>query len=274
MTPSREIDLLILGAGWTSTFLIPLLQDERISFAATSTTGRDGTIKFIFDPDSNDPEPYNRLPKAQTILVTFPLKGRGQSTQIHELYRKTHAAMVSNWIQLGSTGIYTESQWTDRSSPYEKDNARALAEDELIYMGGVVLNLAGLWGGSRDPRNWVTRVAKSRAELKTKKALHLIHGEDVARAIVAVHRRFSPGERWIVTDLCVYDWYDLVYKWADWVQRKNPERDLPYREWVMQLMRDEEVRALPRSPEVLGRCLDSREFWIEMRVLPERSLFR
>ena len=35
----KEVDVLILGAGWTSTFLIPLLEEEKLSYAATTRDG-------------------------------------------------------------------------------------------------------------------------------------------------------------------------------------------------------------------------------------------
>ena len=148
---------------------------------------------------------------------------------------------------------------------------------------GATLNLAGLWGGERHPKHWLTRVAKSKKELATKKSLHLVHGEDVARAVIAMHRRFTPGRRWVVTDLEVYDWYQLVYIWGDQWQKGSGERSgggqgeagghLAYREWVAELMQEEGVRALPRHTNVLGRCLDARAFWEEMEVVPQKPLF-
>jgi hypothetical protein len=129
----QEVDLLILGAGWTSNFLIPQLQKEGIRWAATTTSGRDNTIPFKFDPDSGSVEPYKHLPSARTVLVTFPLKGHGQSKTIIGLYRAAHGAK-NNWIQLGATSIFNQlpDDWSDDNSPYDKEDARAIAEDELM----------------------------------------------------------------------------------------------------------------------------------------------
>ena len=64
-----KVDILILGAGWTSTFLIPLLKKDGITYAATTTTGRDGTYKFKFEYKENNEignedgiEQYKALP--------------------------------------------------------------------------------------------------------------------------------------------------------------------------------------------------------------------
>jgi hypothetical protein len=62
-----------------------------------------------------------------------------------------------------------------------------------------VLNLSGLWGDARQPRNWIDRVASTKEKLQEKTSLHMIHGTDVARAIVAVHCNFkhATGQRFV-----------------------------------------------------------------------------
>ena len=62
-----------------------------------------------------------------------------------------------------------------------------------------MLNLSGLWGGARQPKNWIDRVASTKEQLKEKASLHMIHGQDVARGIIAVHRNVSEakGQRFV-----------------------------------------------------------------------------
>jgi hypothetical protein len=206
-----KVDILILGAGWTSTFLIPLLKKEGITYAATTTTGRDGTYKFKFEDNGNNEignedslEQYKALPDAKTILVTFPLRGKHQSSHLVASYTKTHNSETTQYqfIQLGSTGIFSipnQELWVTRHSKYDKSNSRAIAEDELMTLGGCVLDLAGLWGGDRQPKNWIDRVAATKAQLKEKTSLHMVHGEDVARGIIAVHQNFrdASGQRFV-----------------------------------------------------------------------------
>lgn len=280
----EHVDLLILGAGWTSTFLVPLLQKSTVQHAATSTTGREGTIPFKYDPSSEDEAQFKRLPTAKTVLITFPLKGKGQSSQLTSLYEKTHSGSRANYIQLGSTGMWKGSTWQDENSPYDGTEPRAAAEDELMKVaGGAVLDLAGLYGGSRQPHNWVDRVVKTKADLKGKGALHLIHGEDVARAILALHRNFTPSKRWLVCDLHSYDWWDLVQNWAARylleaekapVEAQNEAqttRQTQLLSWVGELMEEEGVRALPRDTALLGRVLDGRAFWKQMGIWPSQG---
>lgn len=283
-------DILILGAGWTSTFLIPLLEESKKKYAATSTTGRDHTIKFKFDPDATSADAYKALPEADTILITFPLQGKGQSKRLLEHYGATHTSKP-RYIQFGSTGIWQTvtspkrpDLWITRASPYDTENARAIAEDELKGMGGVILNLSGLWGGSRQPRTFVDRLFKEKRDVKEKKSLHMIHGRDVARAVLAVMEDWPGPSRWMLTDGFVYDWWSLIAGWGSSSSsssggaaatggvsesRKDAEGNVV--KWVFECMAEEQVRALPRSMESLGRCYDSREFWETFHLVPVRA---
>lgn len=272
----RKNMLLILGAGWTSTFLIPQLQAAKIPYAATSTTGRDSTIKFVFDPDSTDTTAYEALPAATLVLITFPLKGHHQSALLTSSYTSIHPSVHPNFLQLGSTGIFTAPHWNTSSSPHDTSNPRAIAEDQLLSLGGSVLNLAGLYGGSRDPRNWLVRVATSKEQVRGKKGLHMLHGEDVARAVIAVYRAFTPGKRWLIADLHVYDWWDLFMEWGQEAEEKakGEGKKLEYRKWVLECMEEEGVRALPRETGSLGRVLDSRDFWFHFKTWPSQGSIR
>ncbi|RDB29016.1 hypothetical protein Hypma_014971 [Hypsizygus marmoreus] len=317
------VDILILGAGWTSTFLIPLCTSRSLTHASTTRTGRDFTIPFSFSPDSDDLEPYRVLPDAHTVLITFPIDRPGAPERLVRLYRASRSGGLeaTGFIQLGTTGIWdgprkaiktdpptpVENKWYDRHTPFVP-NARASAEIELLGLScaetpTTVLNLAGLWGGGRSMRNWVGRVAPTKEVLRCKGSLHMIHGLDVARAILAIHGSFSKaaGQRWILTDGRVYDWWDLASAWGSppssspfisgstsgvpggrngeennnevEVKKEEDEDKMhgPHARWVRELMRETGVRALPRDVGLLGRAMDSREFWEVFGLGPVRA---
>lgn len=109
----QTVDILILGAGWTSTFLIPLCHESRLSFVATSRHGSDSTIKFEFNPDSDDLKAFEILPTASTVLITFPIEQKGASERLVKLYIKSRKHQESEqgpikvqFIQLGATSIW------------------------------------------------------------------------------------------------------------------------------------------------------------------------
>ncbi|KAK3935982.1 hypothetical protein QBC46DRAFT_396241 [Diplogelasinospora grovesii] len=292
----QQLDVLILGAGWSATFLIPLLRSRKLAFTATTTDGRSvagcPTLRWKFDP--THPDDIATLPRARYILITFPLVGKGPSELLVKTYDETHrrqstAADAFRFIQLGSTGIWQQPEpgsgpWMTRHSPYKSDDRRAVAEDELLALGGCVLDLAGLWGGERDPRHWVDRVATTKEAVRAKKSLHMIHGVDVARGIAAVVQggdekwaTAGKGQRWMLTDGFVYDWWALFAGWAEISKLEDKEEGqadkAPSKQatWVFELMVEEGVRALPRSMEMLGRCYDTREFWAAFGLAPVKG---
>ncbi|KAF2102619.1 hypothetical protein NA57DRAFT_33034 [Rhizodiscina lignyota] len=269
------VDLLILGAGWTSTFLIPLLDDsdstsQKISYAATTRDGRNGTIPFTFDPDSDDTEPYKRLPSAKIILITFPVTGSTQPKTLVERYECTHpeskGGKGAKYILLGATSIWKEQTLVTEASPYDHSNERAQGEDALMQLCGersLVLSLAGLYGGERDPRTWGVRVVKSKSDVKKKGAVHLVNGRDVARGVLGCGWSGLAGKRWIVTDLRCYDWWDLLMSFDD-----GAAQGMEFARWVGELMVEEGVSLLPREPGKLGRVLDGRAFWNRLGIWP------
>lgn len=286
----HQIDLLVLGAGWTSTFLLPLLKERNWSFAATTTDGRKvegfDTIKWRFEPDSKDGSQMSSLPFAKHVLITFPLTSAEQADFLIKSYEDGHgkAPHPTRFIQLGSTGIWQIPQktiWVSRRSPYNTSMPRAVAEDAVLKHGGCVLNLAGLWGGQRDPSTWVDRVAKTKEDVKGKKSLHLVHGLDVSRAIVAVIGNWeaAKGQRWMLNDGFVYDWWALFVGWAEPKKQGDAGAagdkvdDMPSHQarWVFELMGEEKIWALPRSMEVLGRCYFGREFWDTFKLAPLKA---
>ncbi|KAL0959338.1 hypothetical protein HGRIS_014599 [Hohenbuehelia grisea] len=309
---ATSVDILILGAGWTSTYLTSLCQARSISYAATTRSGRDGSLMFDFEQEKDDDAQlgqFESLPDAATVVITFPIIVNGASAKLVRLYNQTRRhGGTAKFIQLGTTSIWdgasknhitasqaASHQWYDRHSTYVS-NARSTSEDELLALSPnvptTILHLSGLWGGQRDMRKWVGRVAPTKDALRNKGSIHMIHGHDVARAILAVHSQFpkASGQRWLLTDGRVYDWWDLASAWGasppssvtvDSVngldssngvtERTSAEATKGPPAWVLELMLESGVRALPRDTALLGRALDSREFWREFGLLPERA---
>lgn len=103
----------------------------------------------------------------------------------------------------------------------------------------------------------------------------MIHGTDLARCILAVHKNFSlaSGQRWILNDMRVYDWWDLASAWGTngAEGRGNGIPQGPQPAWVIDLMEEEGVKALPRDMALLGRLLDGRDFWKTFELIPSKA---
>ncbi len=294
-----DVDFLCLGAGWLWQFLRPLLKERNTTFAFTTTSGRDGSIKFRFNSspgsddeneDTNDKEAFSRLPRAKTVLTTFPVKGKEALRRLVKGYESTHPQNTTQWILLGSTGVYSSSsdsggfQWFDNESECNTKNERWEAEQALLEeYQGCVLNLAGLYGEPvRDGKIWERAVPRTEDGLGSKKSVHFIHGKDVARVILRVAGRFT-SDRWLVADGRVYDWWELVWDNAEKLEslldkdatslKGDGKGGWTYRTWVLDLMQERGVRALPRPVEMLGRGLDSRAVWRSLGIVPVESKF-
>ncbi|PWN43642.1 alpha/beta-hydrolase [Ceraceosorus guamensis] len=313
---SQPVDVLLLGSGWTSQFLLPLLNLEGITYAFTSRQRSTSTsavppppgssIHFELSSDGKASRSlWHSLPKAKVVLIVFPLRSREAVHNLIDGYELSHGA--ANWILLGSTGAWGPVGHFTSTSPIDTSNARASAEESFLALhrpeigrNMTVLNLAGLYGADRQPANFAKKVATSQDKLRDKGSLHLIHGKDVARAIVGVFKALperasssssSPrpsdaprssasaqksnllGKRWIVTDTNVYDWWFLVLT-------LSPPSIPHAARWVSELCAAHSISALPRAhslgsdrtqaaPAYLERSLDGTHFWDAIGQKPE-----
>lgn len=96
--------------------------------------------------------------------------------------------------------------YIDRYSPIDLGNDRAAAEEELLKLSSqetptTILNLPGLWGGGRSMRRYVGRIAGTKEQLRNKGSIHMMHGIDVARAILATSTSGNEvyAQRWLLT---------------------------------------------------------------------------
>jgi nucleoside-diphosphate-sugar epimerase len=160
-----------------------------------------------------------------------------------------------------------------RCTPLPSDAPpRSLVEERFLetYSKRVaVLNLVGLHGHPPVPKdmphsaprlvpNFLKRVAPTKDALKQKGSVHFIHGSDAAHAILLVYQKAQEMlGRWIVSDCLVRDWWAIALELGG-------ERE---KGWVVEIMRDEKIRVLPRQ-KGLGRIMDGSEFWIEVGSTP------
>jgi hypothetical protein len=102
--------------------------------------------------------------------------------------------------------------------------------------------------------------------------LHLVHGKDVARAILAVHGQFTPGERWLITDQTATDWMKMFLVWGAKEQIDTIEdlrqNDPECREAIGDKGTLEDI---VRKGGVKPR-LNSDEFWSTFHLKPQEFL--
>ncbi|KAI8337411.1 hypothetical protein BC941DRAFT_396177 [Chlamydoabsidia padenii] len=271
--------LLILGLGWTGEFLAELLdtQETHLPYAATTRDGRNHTIPWTLGDQPSNVD-VSLLPVAQTVLVTFPVLDPLMMKTLIDAYEHK-AGKPSHWIILSSTRPFNSPGTNNRHTPLDRsqDPGRIPAEDVILAKQGTVLHLAGLWGKQRQPKGWLSYFTTIQA-LKNKimeRQLHLIHGKDVARAIVATHLGMKDklkGQRWLVTDGGFYDWLKLFSRWAsrdqiDGLQCLLDHDDDVQNKWG----RGQTVDGLIEKGGLKPR-LDSDEFWQSFSLVPREFL--
>ncbi|PWN92494.1 hypothetical protein FA10DRAFT_240094 [Acaromyces ingoldii] len=299
--PSSHVQLLILGSGWTGNFLLPLLDAQGISYAYTSRTGTrhrhaaQDPITFSTAADESEGAGsitgLDAMPSADNIVVVFPLRSPESATRLVEAYESAHPGGSARWIALGSSGAWGKGVHTSASPPSTPMSPRAESEAALLALDSssssssssnrrrtAVLNLTGLYDDEiRLPANFAKRVGDSKDKLAGKTSLHLIHGRDLARSVVALAQSSSTapvwGKRWIVSDTHVYDWWQLMTTLAVPPQKAVVEHA---DEWVRELMEEHGIPSLPRpvseqasgSPRFLDRALNSDDFWHAINLRP------
>ncbi|KAJ2570520.1 hypothetical protein GGH19_005108 [Coemansia sp. RSA 1807] len=266
----EQVQVLILGHGFVGQYLTELLSTNSVSYAATTTTGRDATIKWQFSGTDTD---FSALPAAPFVVVMFPVNGATDADHLCHGYTTHHQTICPDytpprWILLGSTRAFTQTPSTKYTPPDTTlGGPRMDAEVRAIEKyTACVLNLVGLWGGARCPRDWARFYTKDRLRTRLNdRSLHLVHGADVARAILAVVRDRTINGRWLVSDQRVYDMLQIVLC------------DDRVRGLLSELLEEKDVQALLHATRVedveLGtmcvtRRVDSSHFWDRAAIQP------
>ncbi|KAJ2514599.1 hypothetical protein H4217_005664 [Coemansia sp. RSA 1939] len=278
------VSVLILGCGFVGKYLGDLLKSKGVSFAATTTDGREGTTKWRLPGPEEEATAgdidFHALPEAQSIVITFPLQGRGIAKRLVDGYIEHIRALAKDgtgntkkplWVYLGSTRPFKEMPSTYLTPPdMAAGGVRVEAEEYLIQEhDGCVLNLAGLWGGARDPKNW-SRFYPDKEKLRKRladRSLHLVHGADVARAIYAVisQPEAVSGGRWLVSDKRVHDALEIYIG------------DTRIRGLVQELLKETETQSLVGTtvvddielgPSAVSMRIDSSHFWNHVNIEP------
>lgn len=212
---SSHVSILLLGSGWTSQFLLPALKTSEITYAYTKrppTSSDVGAIPFeaAKEGEQQNSSAFQSLPRADMVVIIFPLTSDKLIDGIVGTYEKVKECQPA-WLALGSTSAWSKG-FSTSSTPILETNTRAMSESHLLFYNNkdrktAVLNLSGLYGGTRDPSNFAKKVGETMEKLEEKTSLHLVHGRDVAQAIIGMWealkdpRRLDAvwGKRWIVT---------------------------------------------------------------------------
>jgi nucleoside-diphosphate-sugar epimerase len=171
------------------------------------------------------------------------------------------AHSASRRILLSSTGVYqrafdcTQPVLTE-DTPLVDSHARVPAERAFLESGGIAVRLAGLFGGERNPIQWL-RDGRVGYE---KRQANLVHRDDVAQALLQLATHERPNTTYNVADGQRHTWREIV----DFLVARGELDSLP--------PRDARRNDASVSPDRLLRDLPDfrfRDFWAALEALAE-----
>ncbi len=138
-------------------------------------------------------------------VVTFP------PAQAHASFWPALQMRARRRMLLGTTGIYRRAEDCSvpiitEESPLEEVHPRLAAEQAFGESGGIVVRLAGLFGGERNPVRWI-RDGRVGYE---KRQANLVHAEDVARALLALAALDAPRAVYNLADGQRHTWREIA----------------------------------------------------------------
>jgi hypothetical protein len=206
--------IIILGAGYTGKHLSGALAGTSRPFFATSRdparnlshVSTDRRVRFGLE----EPSTWPNIPVDADLIWCFPAT---PLEQVRAFARKLNGP-PRRIVVLGSTSAYElpdrsneyPPPWTDESASIDLAKQRVQGEEFLQNdCGAIVLRVAGIYGPSRNPIEWVRqgRVSPSR------KYVNLIHVEDLAAICLLALEKGKPGETYNVSDGQPHTWNEI-----------------------------------------------------------------
>lgn len=183
-------------------------------------TRRKVTQKDTPSFDLENPATWKNLPKAETVIWTFPATPLDKVKKFYE----ERLQDCKNLIVLGSTSRYVvkrQKQRIDEESPIDTSILRVQGEEFLKQQGATILALAGIYGPDRDPVTWLYKGLIR----NPKKMLNLIHLDDILNALDHFVNTPTPGDTFNLSDGEAKSWMEIGEK-AGFHFRMPGEREL------------------------------------------------
>lgn len=209
----RQQSLIILGAGYTASFLLPLAHQR---YAQVFATSRNPDRHLAYLPpeqrlrfDLTEPDTWRNIPNETDLVWCFP----AVPLELVQKFSDTVSLSTRRLVVLGSTSAYDVGSstdypppWCDETSPIDLSKPRVQGEEYLqLHCRAIVLRVAGIYGPNRNPIDWIKtgRIRPSR------KYVNLIHVEDLARVCLAALWHAKPGEVYNIADGTPRTWNDI-----------------------------------------------------------------
>ena len=197
-------NIVLLGCGFVGKFLIPVLESNGYKVFPTSRNpqsnlqGLSNSIKF----DLMDESTYINIPADSQIIFMFPAEPVEKLKIFYEYIKNTSTVK----IVLGTTSSYKDTSGIlNEKYPLSDQIKRVQGETFLIKNGAVVLQLSGIYGGSRHPFKWLNKGLIKNSN----KTVNLVHVNDICKIILKFLESDLSSERFNLSDGQKYWWKDI-----------------------------------------------------------------
>jgi hypothetical protein len=214
VTRQATSPLVVLGCGYTGPVVHRMAALQGKAVLATSRNPLNNLAhipseyRLRFDLEQHSTWP--NIPAGADLIWCFPAMPLEQV----EAFVRMLAAQPPRIVVLGSTSAYDTSSesteypppWIDESAPLDHTKPRVQGEEYLReHHGAIVLRVAGIYGPTRNPLDWVRQGRVS----PSPKYVNLVHVEDLAAICLAAIEKGKPGEAYNVSDGTPRTWNEI-----------------------------------------------------------------
>jgi nucleoside-diphosphate-sugar epimerase len=206
--------LVVLGSGYTGLILHRTGISQGRTVLATSRNPLTNLTEIPSEQrlqfDLEQPSTWGNIPADADLIWCFPATPLEQV----QAFARVLDVPTQRMVVLGSTSAYETSDhfteypppWNDESAPIDLTKSRVQGEEFLrTNCGAIVLRVAGIYGPSRNPIDWIRtgRISPSH------KFVNLIHVEDLAAICLLALEKGKPGETYNVSDGTPRTWSEI-----------------------------------------------------------------
>lgn len=200
--------IVLLGYGFTGEAILPVLMKAGYKVSVTSrnpeklTDLPESVQKIKFDLLKN--ETWENIPGQSELIWLFPAE---PFVAVKSFLDFADQHQLSCRLVLGTTSSFLlHSGQIDETSPLDYTRPRVQGENLLYESGAVWLQCSGLWGGDRQPVNWLNKGFIKNGN----KTLNLIHRDDIAEIAVQILKKDIRNNMFCLSDGNPYLWKNLL----------------------------------------------------------------
>jgi len=200
--------LVLLGYGFTGEAILPAFLKAGFQVTVTSRNPEklpdlpESVQKIKFDLLNK--ATWTNLPDQSELIWLFPAEPIEAVNSFLQFAGQHH---IPCRIVLGTTSSFlAQTGQIDEKSELDFSRSRVQGEKLLFDNGAVWLQCSGLWGGDRQPVNWLNKGLIKNGN----KTLNLIHRDDIAEIAVQVLKKELRSDMFCLSDGKPYLWKNLL----------------------------------------------------------------